>query len=227
MGSTGRASARIVRCLGWRATIPRRLPNQNVAARIQVTMTDDEVRWIERARAGDATAFRHLVDANAGTLFRVCARITGNRAIAEDAVQEALFSAFRHLADFDGRSTFSTWLHRIAVNAALAQLRKRGHREVAWPEHVDGNDTVLLSAADESPTPYQHVLSAEIRRDIEAELSRMTMIERTAFVLRHQEGCSLEEISAVLSLNVNTAKQAIFRAVRKLRAALEAPRETA
>jgi RNA polymerase sigma-70 factor (ECF subfamily) len=190
-------------------------------------MTDDEVRWIEGARAGDATAFRHLVDANAQALFRVCARITGNRAIAEDAVQEALFSAFRHLADFDGRSTFSTWLYRIAVNAALVQLRKRGHREVAWPDGADGNDTVLLDAADESPTPYRQVVSAEIRRDIEAQLARMTVIERTAFVLRHQEGCSLEEIAAALSLNVNTTKQAIFRAVQKLRAALEAPRETA
>ena len=209
------------------ATIPRQFPNQNLPARILVAMTDEEVRWIERARAGDATAFRHLVDANAPALFRVCARITGNRAMAEDAVQEALFSAFRHLDDFDGRATFSTWLYRIAVNAALVQLRKRGHLEVAWPERIDGNDTVLLNAADESPTPYRHVLSAEVRRDIEAELSRMTVIERTAFVLRHQEGCSLEEISAALSLNVNTAKQAIFRAVRKLRAALEAPGEPA
>ncbi len=70
-------------------------------------------------------------------------------------------------------------------------------------------------------------MSAEIRRDVEAELSRMTPIERTAFVLRHQEGRSLEEISAVLCLNISASKQAIFRAVRKLRAALEAPGEPA
>src|SRR5262249_31017724 len=65
--------------------------NQNLAACIPIAMTDDEARWIARARAGDATAFRHLVDANAGALFRVCARITGDRATAEDAVEEALF----------------------------------------------------------------------------------------------------------------------------------------
>lgn len=189
-------------------------------------MTDDDARWIARARSGDAGAFRHLVDANAGALFRVCVRITGERAMAEDAVQEAFFNAFRHLADFDGRAALSTWLYSIAVNAALAQVRKRRHLEVAWPERDEGDDTAL-EAADDSPTPDRHAMSAELRRDIEAELARMTPIERTAFVLRHQEGRSLEEISAALSLNVSGAKQAIFRAVRKLRAALEAPGEPA
>jgi RNA polymerase sigma-70 factor, ECF subfamily len=190
-------------------------------------MTEDEARWVARAKAGDAAAFQHLVHANAAALFRVCARITGDRALAEDAVQEALFNAFRHLADFDSRAAFSTWLYRIAVNAALVQVRKRRRLEVAWPEHDDGDGTTPFDAADESPTPDRHAVSAEIRRDVEAQLAHMTPIERTAFVLRHQEGRSLEEICAVLSLNVSGAKQAIFRAVRKLRAALEAPGEPA
>ncbi len=112
-------------------------------------MTEDEARWIARARAGDAIAFRHLVEANAGALFRVCARITGDRASAEDAVQEALFSAFQHLADFDGRAAFSTWLYRIAVNAALVQVRKRRHLEVAWPAGQDGDDSTTFDATDE------------------------------------------------------------------------------
>jgi RNA polymerase sigma-70 factor (ECF subfamily) len=192
-----------------------------------VIMTDDEAHWIARARAGDALAFRRLVDANAGAMFRVCARITGDRTLAEDAVQEALLNAFRHLPDFDGRSAFSTWLYRIAVNAALVQVRKRRYLEVPWPERNENDEPVPMDAADESPTPDRQAVSAEIRRDVEAELSRMTAIERAAFVLRHQEGRSLEEISAALSLNVSAAKQAIFRAVRKLRAALEAPGEPA
>lgn len=187
-------------------------------------MTEDQARWIAKARSGDPAAFRHLVDANSATLFRACTRITGDRALAEDALQEAFLNAFRHLADFDGRSQFSTWLYRIAVNAALAQVRKRRYLEVTLPE---SDDTTLLDAADHSPTPDRHAMSAEIRRDVETELARMTPIERAAFVLRHQEGRSLEEISAALSLNVSAAKQAIFRAVRKLRAALEAPGEPA
>ena len=101
-------------------------------------MTDDEARWIARARSGEAAAFRHLVDANSAALFRVCARITRDRASAEDAVQETLLSAFRNLARFDGRSAFSTWLYRIAVNAALVQVRKRRHLEVAWLARAHG-----------------------------------------------------------------------------------------
>ena len=186
-------------------------------------MTDDEARWIASARAGDPAAFRRLVDAHAATLFRVCMRITRDRAVAEDAVQEAFLSAFRHLADFDGRAAFSTWLYRIAVNAALAQVRKRRRVEVAWSERDDDVEASMLDAIDASPTPDRHAMSADIRRDVEAELARMTPIERTAFVLRHQEGRSLEEISAALSLNVSAAKQAIFRAVRKLRSALQTP----
>jgi RNA polymerase sigma-70 factor (ECF subfamily) len=187
-------------------------------------MTDDEAHWVARAKAGDAAAFRHLVDANAAALFRVCARITRDRAVAEDAVQEAFLSAFRHLADFDARAAFSTWLYRIAVNAALAQVRKRRQLELK----VDGEeDQDTVEIADSAPTPDRYAMSADIRRDVDLELARMTPIERTAFVLRHQEGCSIEEISAVLSLNISAAKQAIFRAVRKLRAALQAPGEPA
>lgn len=186
-------------------------------------MTDDEARWIARARAGEAAAFRYLVDANGPALFRVCVRITGDRALAEDAVQEALLNAFRHLAEFDGRSAFSTWLYRIAVNAALAQVRKRRSLEVAWPQGE--GDAAPFDAADESPTPDRQAMSAEIRRRVDAELASLSPMERAAFVLRHHEGRSLEEICAALSLNVSAAKQAIFRAVRKLRAALEAPGE--
>ncbi|MEO5558314.1 MAG: RNA polymerase sigma factor [Dokdonella sp.] len=183
-------------------------------------MTDDEARWIARAGEGDATAFRRLVDAHSGALFRVCARITGDRAIAEDAVQEAFFNAYRHLRDFDGRAAFSTWLHRIGVNAALEQLRRRGRGGIALPEGDDDDDR-MAEVVEAAAGPERTARSAEIRRDIEAELARMSTLERTAFVLRHHEGQSLEDISTALSLNIGPCKQAIFRAVRKLRAALD------
>jgi len=183
-------------------------------------MANDEARWVAQASAGDAAAFRHLVETHSSALFRVCARITGDKALAEDAVQEALFNAYRHLREFDGRSAFSTWLHRIAVNAALEQMRKRNRVEDALPEGEEGHE-VYENAFDAPAGPDRHATSAEIRRDIERELSRMSTIERTAFVLKHHEGQSLEDISATLSLSISASKQAIFRAVRKLRAALD------
>ena len=185
-----------------------------------MAMADEEARWVAEARDGNATAFRRLVDAHASALFRVCARITGDKALAEDAVQEAFLNAHRHLRDFDGRAAFSTWLHRIAVNAALEQMRRRKRNETELPEGDEAED-FFSATVEDAPGPDRHARSAEIRRDIETELKRMSTIERTAFVLRHHEGQSLEEISEVLSLSVNASKQAIFRAVRKLRAVLE------
>jgi RNA polymerase sigma-70 factor, ECF subfamily len=180
-------------------------------------MANDEARWVARAGAGDTAAFRRLVDAHSAALYRVCARITGERALAEDAVQEAFFNAWRHLGEFDGRSAFSTWLHRIAVNAALEQVRRRRRVEAELPEGED----VLADAFESPPGPEREATGAGVRRDIESELARMSAIERAAFVLRHHEGCSIDEISSALSLSQSASKQAIFRAVRKLRAVLE------
>ncbi len=183
-------------------------------------MTEDQAAWLERARRGDHRAFRHIVDTHAPALFRVCARITADKALAEDAVQEAFFNAYRHLADFDGRAAFTTWLHRIGVNAALEQLRRRRRHDVH--ETVEDYDEGPgFDAIDPEAGPERVAHGAQVRREVEALLARMSTIERTAFVLRHHEGQSLEDISAALSLNVNACKQAIFRAVRKLRAVLE------
>ena len=190
---------------------------------IQAPMANDEERWVESARRGDSNAFRHLVEAYARPLFALCVRVTRDATLAEDAVQEALFNAYRHLSAFDGRSSFKTWLHRIAVNAALEQLRRNGKHGVTLSDtgtDDDGED-FLASRPDDAPTPDRHALGGEIGRQIQDQLARMLTLERTAFVMRHHEGQSLETIAETLSLNISASKQAIFRAVRKLRGALE------
>jgi RNA polymerase sigma-70 factor (ECF subfamily) len=191
--------------------------------RIQPDMTNDEERWVAAAQSGERDAFRHLVDAYARTLFVLCVRITRDAALAEDAVQEALFNAYRHIRDFDGRSSFKTWLHRIAVNAALEQMRRRSKHEVVGADMQTGedNDDFLLDRTADEPGPDERARGAEISRRVENQLGRMTVLERTAFVLRHVEGQSLDDIAQLLSLNISASKQAIFRAVRKLRGALQ------
>lgn len=183
-------------------------------------MDDADQPWIARAREGDAMAFRRLVEPHARPLFGLCVRITRDSALAEDAVQEALFNAWRHLSSFDGRAAFRTWLHRIAVNAALEQLRRRGRGEFP-AELLDDDGDFLDGVMEELPGPEQQARGSEIRRRAEHQLAHMSANERTAFVMRHHEGHSLEEIAETLTLNTNACKQAIFRAVRKLRVALE------
>jgi RNA polymerase sigma-70 factor (ECF subfamily) len=190
---------------------------------IQPAMANEEERWVEAARRGDRNAFRRLVEAYARVLFTLCVRITRDATLAEDAVQEALFNAWRHIRDFDGRSSFKTWLHRIAVNAALEQMRRNTRHEtvdVTAGDDEDGDDFLLQTSAGK-PGPEQQALGDEIGRHVEEHLGRMTVIERTAFVLRHAEGHSIEEIAQTMSMNASASKQAIFRAVRKLRGALQ------
>jgi RNA polymerase sigma-70 factor (ECF subfamily) len=197
--------------------------NQMADSSIQTAMANDEERWVAAARRGDRSAFRLLVEAYARVLFTLCVRITRDATLAEDAVQEALFNAWRHIEGFDGRSSFKTWLHRIAVNAALEQMRRNARHEsvdVAAPGDEDGEDFLLQRPAD-GPGPEQQALGEEIGRQVEDHLGRMTVIERTAFLLRHSEGHSIEEIAQTLSMNASASKQAIFRAVRKLRGALQ------
>jgi RNA polymerase sigma-70 factor (ECF subfamily) len=190
---------------------------------IQPTMANDEERWVAAAQRGERDAFRHLVEMYARALFALCVRITRDAGLAEDAVQEALFNAYRHIRDFDGRSTFKTWLHRIAVNAALEQMRRRSKHEVvnADVQTDEDNEDFLMDRAAEEPGPDQRLRGSEIGRHVENQLGSMTVLERTAFVLRHVEGQSLDDIAQALSLNVSASKQAIFRAVRKLRGALQ------
>jgi len=186
-------------------------------------MANDEARWIDAVRQGDRDAFRHLVDVHARPLFALCMRITRDAALAEDAVQEAFFNAYRHVRDFDGRSSFKTWLHRIAVNAALEQMRRRSQHEIVGTDaQADSQDEDFLrgrAAAD--PGPDERAAGTQIGRHIQDQLGSMTVLERTAFLLRHTEGQSINDISQTLSMNASACKQAIFRAVRKLRGALQ------
>lgn len=191
-------------------------------------MDGSDARWVAAARQGEEQAFRQLVDAHARPLFQLCVRITHDPALAEDAVQEALFRAWRGLAEFDGRAAFATWLHRIAVNAALELLRRgaRHRRETSGPASgEDDTPDTLDSVLDQAPGPDSHAAAGEIGERVQQQLARLSAMERTAFVLRHYQGESLDAVAGTLGINIGQAKQAVFRAVRKLRIALEPWRE--
>jgi RNA polymerase sigma-70 factor (ECF subfamily) len=142
---------------------------------------------------------------------------------AEDVVQETFLRAYRRLKQFELRSSFGTWIFRIAVNSALDLTRKLGRHERAeqrMPELEGGAGTLSQLLAPE-PAPDRLLLNGELKCKVEIVLAGMSVQVRTAFVLRHYEGMSIEEIGSVLGLKRSATKNSIYRAVQKLRKELE------
>jgi len=179
---------------------------------------------VGRARTGDADAFRVLVERHSRSLFRLAFRMTGNQQDAEDVVQESFLRAYKQLGKFDERASFGTWLYRIAANCSLDLVRSRKRRsEHLAPQESSGSemdDPVTLLPALE-PTPDRMAFSGEVRERVEKAMQELSPTERTAFVLRHFEGMCMEEVSRVLDCQPGAAKHSVFRAVQKLRRALE------
>jgi RNA polymerase sigma-70 factor (ECF subfamily) len=180
-----------------------------------------EAAWLARVRAGDDQAFGRLVAAYGPRLYRLAYRMTGNVQDAEDVVQETFLRAYRRLGRFEARASVATWLHRIAVNCAVDVLRTR--RDAAWPraEAAAEQDGRPAEPAARDADPDRLALGAELRARVAAALDQLSPQERAAFVLRHFEGWSIAEIGRALNLRASATKHSIFRAVRKLRSALE------
>jgi RNA polymerase sigma-70 factor (ECF subfamily) len=181
---------------------------------------DSDVMTVSRAREGDSDAFRTLVDRHSRMVFRVGYRMTGSAHDAEDVVQETFLRAYRKLGNFEDRANFSTWLYRIAVNCALDWIRRhRKHRE--FNDRLE-QDHDMSHPNQQSPETEvdRSILRLEVQRRVKSALQELSPLERSAFILRHYEGMSIEEIGGVLGMGGNAAKQSIFRAVRKMRRAL-------
>ena len=174
---------------------------------------------LARARQGDGEAFRALVERHSRPLFALAFRLTGNEQDAEDVVQESLLRAYRQLGRFESRANFGTWLHRIAANCAIDLHRSRQARhDQAHGEQIEQAESV---PASEETGPGRLAESAEIERRVRGALDELSPLERTAFILRHYEGRSINEIGKMLGLRTSATKHSVFRAVRKLRVALE------
>ena len=184
-------------------------------------MTHSDAAAVALARDGDSEAFRALVERHSRAVFRLAHRMTGNAADAEDVVQETFLKAYRQLSRFESRANSGTWVHRIAVNCSIDLIRARPHREAGH----DATDLEQFGAADTAepglPSPERLMLSAEVQGRISDAMTSLSKMERAAFVLRHFEGQSIDEISRALGLKTNATKHSIFRAVKKMRQALE------
>jgi RNA polymerase sigma-70 factor, ECF subfamily len=187
---------------------------------------DSDALAVERTLAGEREAFRVLVERHSHNVFRLAYRMTGNQHDAEEVVQEAFLRAYQKLGQFAARANFGTWVYRIAANYAIDRMRQRqkeeSRRHNPNAETEDGMEQDPLSRVqDTAPTPERLTQSLELRDQMERALAALSHAERTAFVMRHWEGCGIEEIAEVLKSNSSAAKNTVFRAVQKLRKALQ------
>jgi RNA polymerase sigma-70 factor (ECF subfamily) len=167
----------------------------------------------------DVEAFLALVERHRRYMHNLALRMTGNEQDAKDVVQESLLNAFISFDRFEGRADLRTWLNRILVNCALDHLRGLRRRPDMHDPHPISD--VANVAASALPDPERLAASADCRRVVAASMDRMSPLERVTFALRHFEGLSIAEIAQTVGISNTAAKQHIFRAVRKLRAALE------
>lgn len=184
--------------------------------------TDSEI--VDRARAGDERAFRTLVERHGRRVYRLAHRLTGHDGDAEDVAQEAFFKVFRNLDGFESRARFDTWLYRVTCNAAYDLMRRRQRNEARTEPLPDGS--VSLSLTSSGHDPEHLAASSEIGQRIAAAMQCLTTAEQAAFHLRHVEGLPIQEIAAALGLQTGAVKNAIFRAVQKMRQQLTPESET-
>jgi RNA polymerase sigma-70 factor (ECF subfamily) len=176
---------------------------------------------VARAAGGDRDAFQALVEFHSRYIYSLAHRMTGNAQDAEDVVQEAWLKAHKQLSRFESRADFRTWMHRITVNCSIDLIRARRHREDAHDPQDLEQGPLSERGAEAQATPERMTASAQISDRVNQALGLLTALERAAFTLRHVEGMSIEEVGEKLGMKTSATKHSIFRAVKKMRAALE------
>jgi RNA polymerase sigma-70 factor (ECF subfamily) len=155
-------------------------------------------------------AFHTVLNERSGRWYNACLRITRDADLAADAVQEALLKAWDRRDEFRGDAALDTWIHRIALNAAIDLTRKR-KRRAEEKLHDDAFESPM------SDSPEGEHSQETLHRDLAVALQRLSPMERQAFLLKHIEGWRLDEIAESLQTNINNVKSVLFRGVRKLR----------
>ena len=178
----------------------------------------NEAKLIRAGQRGDAQAVQALFTRYHRPLFQTALRVLGNTEDAEDALQDALLSAYRNLKRFEGRSQFSTWLTRIVINAALMRRRSAKARPAVSLDEPPREDELPAAErfASRELNPEQVFAGTELREMINSDLAELSPLLRTAFVLREVEGYSTGEAAKKLGVTENTLKARLWRARHQL-----------
>jgi RNA polymerase sigma-70 factor, ECF subfamily len=186
-----------------------RRPKDSQSGGFEQTVTPD---LIERCKAGDEAAWRSLVEATQRDVYTLCLRILRDPDDAAEATQDAYLKAWRGLSSFRGDALFTTWLYRVAANAAISRQRSRKRRR----EHERGGDEVLTQIAASGSLETEAVARLDVRL-LEKCVDRLPDHYRSVVILRDVYGLTLEEIASQMKISQTAAKVRLHRARKKLR----------
>ena len=202
------------------ACMEENLAGENLALRDEFERLDDK-RLVAAAKYGQTVAFDVLCERLAPRILRALLRITKNREDAEDALQDSFLSAFLHIGEFDGRSAFSTWLTRIAINSALMILRKkRTSRETSLEGSADsGAKPASWEMPDHAANPEKRYAQYERENILRGAISTLRPTIRKVIELQQLQEHSMKETAAIIGISVPAAKARLFHAKIALRKA--------
>ena len=185
----------------------------------------DDTELVREAQRGNHAAFEELVRHYDQAVLRLALHLTGSEQDAQDIYQEAFLKAYKSVSNFRFECSFYTWIYRIVTNLCLDHLRKRQVRKEEAPVAVDpgGEEYDLLDRVADgraAANPERDLMRREIGGRINRALDRLTPRERMVFELKHYQGLKLRTVGEMLNTTEETAKNTLFRATQKLRAAL-------
>lgn len=174
---------------------------------------------LEALREGDRAEYAHLVEEYSPMIYRLGLKMLNNPQDAEDILQETFIKAYRHIGNFDGRSSISTWLYRIATNEALMLLRRKRPDAISFeaPSSKETEPQEPLQIVDWCCLPEQEYLTSEGRARLTEAMERLPTSMRVVFLLRDIEGLSTRETAEVLDISEMAVKTRLSRARLRLR----------
>lgn len=190
---------------------------------LTVGQADPDRALVQRVQAGDVSAFDQLVRTHRQRLYSVIYNLTANREDAADLTQDAFIKAFRSIHRFRGRSSFFTWLYRIAVNSALSHLKRNRYRQFfsfeKLDETVSQSDIVeYLCAKNQSDKP---ALMKELQEKLNEALQKLSLKHRTVVILHDIEGFSHQEIAQITQTTEGTVRSRLHYAKQQLQGYLK------
>lgn len=183
-------------------------------------LPDSEIS-LEKLVSGNRDEIARFVEAYSPRIYRLAMKILNNEQDAEDVLQETFIKAIRGLSSFEGRSSLSTWLYRIATNEALMLLRKRTPETVSIDAPTDEDEEQeTLQIVDWTAQPEGELVTREVRQKLDKAISQLPLGQREVFVLREVEGLSVRETAEILNVSESVVKTRLLRSRMKLREAL-------